>query len=57
MDFFEKQNCDTFQLYMILFGISLITIGTGSNLRFSNFHLVSLFFFNFLLKYYCKASV
>lgn len=41
---------DNLKLHMMLFGISLITIGIGSNLRFSTF-LEFQFRFNFLLKY------
>lgn len=51
------QNCDIFLLFTILFGISLFTIGVGSSLRFSNISWISLFRFNFLLKYDCKAIV
>lgn len=42
------QNCDTLQLYMILFGISLITIVIGLNV--SNFYLNFTISFQFLVK-------
>lgn len=41
---------DNLKLHMMLFGISFITIGIGSNLRFSSFPEFQ-FRFNFLLKY------
>lgn len=41
---------DNLKLHMMLFGISFITVGIGSNLRFSTF-LEFQFRFNFLLKY------
>lgn len=42
------QNCDTLQLYMILFGISLITIVIGLNV--SNFYFNFTISFQFLVK-------
>lgn len=41
---------DNLKLHMMLFGISFITVGIGSNLRFSTFPEFQ-FRFNFLLKY------
>lgn len=46
---------DNLKLHMMLFGISFITVGIGSNLRFSTFPEFQ-FRFNFLLKYDCNAS-
>lgn len=46
---------DSLKLHMMLFGISFITVGIGSNLRFSTFPEFQ-FRFNFLLKYDCNAS-